>query len=97
MGTGGAHVCQAPREPGSVGGPGTIQRPSRHTAGLEDSLGRARQAVQAQRKPPRSAGAAEEALWEAGESRLGFGGCVGVLEFGKGEAYSRNGGSVCKA
>ena len=64
-------MCQVPREPEIVGGTGIIQRPSCHTAGLEDSLGCAYQAMEAQRKPPRSAGATEGAL-QNGVIEAGF-------------------------
>lgn len=52
--------------------------------------------MEAQRKSPRSAGANQGRLLEGGILRLGFDGCIGVLEFRKGAALSGNGSCICK-
>lgn len=87
VGTGGA-----PAVPGTLGSPlmwagaGFVRRPFCHTAGLEDNLDRVCWAVEAQRKSPKSAGANRGKLLEGGVWRLGFDGCIGVLESSKGRA-----------
>lgn len=66
---------------------GAVRRPFCHT-GLEDNLGCVCWPMEAQRKSPKSAGANQGRLLEGGISRLGFDGCIGVLEFRKGAALS---------
>lgn len=84
-GSSGAHyVPGTPGSPKMWAGTGTVQRQSCDTAGLEDDLGCACRAIEAQRKPSKSARAVREGSLKGEILRLGFDGCVGVLEFGKG-------------